>query len=87
MSAPSRTKPPKERANRALVHDEFDHIEVISETGEKIKKSQCKHCAPDSKNRVLTGRNPSNLRDHLKSFHREVYLRSKGNFYLDFIIE
>ena len=83
MSGPSTSRPIKERANRALVHDEFEQIEVINEKGDRIKKSQCKHCDPDSRYRVL-GKNPSSLRDHLKAHHPDIYLRSKGIFHFKF---
>ena len=81
---PSSSKSKKPRANRAHVHDEFVEIEVVcAEKKKKVKKSQCKHCAPDSRFRVLAGRNPSNLRDHLEAHHKDVFARVKGIFLLN----
>ena len=74
---PKSTKP---RANASVVHGEFEQIEVIDPDNpeETIKKSSCKHCPVSHKNKVLTGRNPTNLRDHIRSFHADVELRLKG---------
>ena len=74
------TKSTKPRANAAVVHGEFDHIEVIDPDNpeETIKKASCKHCPVGHRYKVLTGRNPTNLRDHIKSFHADVELRLKG---------
>ena len=80
---PSSSKSTKDRANRALVHDEFSPIEVVcAKTNKKVKKSLCKHCEPDSKFRVLAGRNPSNMRDHLNAHHKDIFARVKGIFLL-----
>ena len=73
------SNPPKGRKNRSVVHEEFIQLEVIdAESNKKVKKSQCKHCAPDSRYRVLSGVNPTNLRDHLKAHHPEQFARVKG---------
>ena len=74
---PKFTKP---RANAAVVHGEFEQIEVIDPDNPEqiIKKSSCKHCPAGHRFKVLTGRNPTNLRDHIRSFHADVELRLKG---------
>ena len=78
-AAGTSSNPPKGRKNRSVVHQEFSQVEVTDpETKKKVKKSLCKHCSPDSKYRVLSGVNPTNLRDHLNAHHPDVFARVKG---------
>ena len=74
-----KTSAPRIRLTRAAVHDEFVQIDVTTDpsstTTKKKKSSRCKHCS-----QVLSGVNPTNLKDHLKAFHVSVYQKVKGNF-------
>ena len=78
MSEPDKTNElrPRIRLTRAAVHDEFVQIDVTPDPGstKKKKSSRCKHCP-----QVLSGVNPTNLRDHLKAFHGSVYQKVNGN--------
>ena len=68
----------KKRINASSVHYEF--IPVAREhpkTNEIVLSSKCKYC-----DQAIIGNNPTNMKDHLQSFHPAVFERVKGKFLL-----
>lgn len=66
----------KKRKNASCVHHEF--IPVAKEhpkTKEIVLSSKCKYC-----DQVIIGNNPTNMKDHLQSFHPAVFDKVKGKF-------
>ena len=68
----------KERINGSSVHHEF--IPVAREhpkTKEIVSSRKCKYCE-----QVMTGTNPTTLKNHLKIFHHTVFNKVKGKLLL-----
>ena len=62
------------------VHKEFSPVEMEHPyTKEKIEGRECKHCLT-----VMKGKNPTNLRQHLKRFHPAVVLNTLGKSFLGY---
>ena len=59
----------KGRITHSAVHDEFDDEELFHKKHRKmVQGKRCKHC----RNEFLT-KNKTNLEDHLRVFHKDVY--------------
>ena len=66
--------PKKGRIARSAVHDEFDEVIVFHRRLKKnVPGRKCKHC--DSE---FSGKNKTNLEDHLRVFHKEEYQKALG---------
>ena len=64
----------RHRLSASSVHEEFTNVEVVDpKTNQKSSCKQCKHCG-----KRVTSTNPTNLKCHLRSNHKEVYLRVEG---------
>ena len=62
-------KPKTKRVKSSAVHDHFDKIKIIHPTTKKTSDgSICKHCKAKLSNRIST-----NLKNHLKCKHPEVF--------------
>ena len=66
--------PKKGRIARSAVHDEFNEVIVFHRRLKKnVPGRKCKHC--DSE---FSGKNKTNLEDHLRVFHKEEYQKALG---------
>ena len=66
--------PKKGRIARSAVHEEFNEVIVFHRRLKKnVNGRKCKHC--DSE---FSGKNKTNLEDHLRVFHKEEYQKALG---------
>ena len=66
----SKEPPPKKgRIARSAVHEEFNEAQVFHKKERKfVEGRKCTHCATE-----FSSKNKSNLEDHLRVFHKDVY--------------
>ena len=71
---PRNLTPKKGRITRSAVHEEFNEVIVFNRRLKKnVNGRKCKHC--DSE---FSGKNKTNLEDHLRVFHKEEYQKALG---------
>ena len=71
----SKEPPPKKgRIARSAVHEEFNEAQVFHKKERKfVEGRKCTHCATE-----FSSKNKSNLEDHLRVFHKDVYQKVLG---------
>ena len=64
----------KGRIGRSAVHCEFEPVELFHKRlGRTVDGRRCLHCDQEFLNK-----NKSNLEDHIRVFHKDVYKRARG---------
>ena len=82
VPVPESIKSKKTRLSASSVHEEFTNVVLLDpKSNQNISGKQCKHCS-----KQMMSSNPTNLKGHLRTNHKEVFLRVEGIFNCTFII-